>query len=105
MVLSQDKVLQRFVEQIIDDDKVGWAWFNSVSWSRTSKRPAEVWRESGGAVLRRDAAPGRARAVLTWTLFQRVPLWQSLAPIVHATVHGGFWKNFTHFLCERVLGS
>ena len=37
IIFSQDKVLQRFVEQIVDDDKEGWTWFNSVSWSRTSK--------------------------------------------------------------------
>ena len=42
MVLSQDKVLQRFVEQTIDDVKVGLAEFNTASCSRTSRRKSDV---------------------------------------------------------------
>ena len=37
---------------------------------------------------------------------QRAPcIWQSLARCVHATVHGGFWKDLTHFLREGVFAS
>ena len=60
MILSQDKVLQRFVEQIIDDSRWAWTGFNSASWSRPSKRG------SGGAALRRDQF---ARAVKISTSF------------------------------------
>ena len=77
------QVLERLVEQTMGDeeeifkvsfqDRVG---FNSASWSRTAKRG------SGGAVLRRDAAPGRSRAVLTWKFghyFYELLFWQALA--------------------------
>ena len=91
-----DRVLQRVVEQIIDDDMVGWAGFKIALWSRTS------WRWSGGAVLRRDAAPGRARAVLTWKFghcFYELLFWQTLA-LVFMRPFGGFRKNFPRFLRE-----
>ena len=45
-VFSMDRVLQRLAEQIIEDDILGRAGFNSASWSRTARRA------SGGAVLR-----------------------------------------------------
>ena len=57
MVLSQNKVLQRFVEQIVDDLCWAWTGFNSASRSRTSSAPRlsrAVWRGSSGAVLRRE---------------------------------------------------
>ena len=54
VLFSQDKVLQRCVEQIIDDIGPGQG-FNSASWSRTA------WRGSGGAVLRRDHVTRTAR--------------------------------------------
>ena len=61
-VFSLDRFLQRLAKQIFDDYMVGKAGCNTASWIRTARRG------SGGAVLRRDAAPGRARAVLTWKL-------------------------------------
>ena len=61
------------------DDILGRAGFNGSSLSRTARRG------TGGAVLRRDAAPGRVRAVLTWKpghqFFEPHCIWQSLAPV------------------------
>ena len=59
MVFSQDKGLQRLVEQIVVDfffvlDRVQ----QRASWSRTT------WRGSGGAVLQRD----RLSHCFTWNL-------------------------------------
>ena len=69
-VFSQNMVLQRFVEQIIDDlDR-----FNSASRSRTSKRPtSEVWRGSGGAVLLHDHHAHDGSHLESWSLFLRGP--------------------------------
>ena len=65
MVLSQEKVSR-------------WAWtgINSVSWSRTSKRPALLlWKSDlslRGAVLRRDQLLALSH-LEAWTLFLRAP--------------------------------
>ena len=100
-VLSQDKVLQRFVEQIIDDDKVVLAGFNSVSWSRTSKRPAsKVCRGSGGAVLRRGhlaraVSPGNPDFTSTSSLF-----WLTLALVFMRQSLEAFGRISCGFLRE-----
>ena len=42
MVYSQDKVRQRFVEQIMEDVIIVGTGFNSASWSRISTRGSDV---------------------------------------------------------------
>ena len=59
-VFFLDGVLQRFVEQVVEDGIfVGKTGFNNASWSRTSMRG------SGGAVLRRGDAFDRISHIST----------------------------------------
>ena len=90
--LSQDKVLQRFVEQFIDDDKVGVDRVQQRFVEQDLDAPrvgSLTW--SGGAVLRRDhlaraVSPGNELLVLGDTCSR-----------VQATVFGGFRKIFLRF--------
>ena len=62
VVLSKDEVLQRFLEEIIDD--LCLVRVQQRFEEQDLERPAsEVWRGSAGAVLRREQA---SRAVLAW---------------------------------------
>ena len=82
-VLCQNKVLQRFVEQIIIDDTVVWTGFNSASRSRTSKRPAlEVFRRDH---LARAVSVGNVDIISASSLF-----WQTLALVYMRQSLGAF---------------
>ena len=103
-VLSQDKVLHRFVEQIIDDDKVGWTGFNSVPWSRTSKRPAScMWQSGVGLVVPFSNVIKFARAVSRGNLDSISSSSSSVRhlPVCFCDSYGGLWKNFLLFLRTR----
>ena len=104
-VFSLDKILQRLVEQIIQDDSWVGTGVNSASWSRTSWRTASVLRGSGGAVFRRV----EARALLTWKpghcFFE--PVAETLLALVFTCLStDAFGKiSCAVLLCEGVLGS
>ena len=82
MVLSQDKVLQCFVEQII--------YVNVVD--RVQQRFEEQDLEALCVFLVQSGM-----GLETWTLLPRAPLLADTCPRVHATVFGGFWMNFLSF--------
>ena len=99
MVLSQDTVRQRYVEQIIDDVKVGLASFDDASW--TSKRPAS--ESDVGLVVPFSDVLKFARAVLPGKLeiISTISFSGRHCPRVHATVHGGSPRKL--FGCFHVV--
>ena len=96
LLLSQNKVLRRFAEQILDDKVVDRAQrFVEQDLKAPCVVLEQAWRGSGGAVLRRGQV---ARAVLAWKPrhhFYELLFWQTFCPLF-ATVHGRFWQ---HFFC------
>ena len=50
-VFSQDKVLQRFVEQIIDDDKVGWTGSTAFRGAELRNAPPRAWWKFGASLV------------------------------------------------------
>ena len=101
-------MLQRFVEQIIEDVIiVGTSGFNSASWRRTS-----TGTSVGAASDVLEASEGMSHIffVLVQSPFCHLeifndPLYLAVTcPCAHAMVHGSFWVNFPRFLREGELG-
>ena len=92
MVLSQNKVLQRFLEQIIDD----------LCLDRVQQRFEDLERPVSFSCS--PAAPFSVVNMLlalshleTWTLLLRAPLLADTCPRVHRQSTENCWKNFLSF--------
>ena len=102
LVFSQNKVLQRFAQQIIDDKVVDRVQqrFEEQDLEAPPRLSRAIWRKSGGAVLPR----GQVARALTWKpghYFYELPCtWQTLAP---DTSVGGFGRISHIFLREGEL--
>ena len=96
LVLSQNKVLQRFAEQILDHKVVNRAQQRFEE--QDPKCPASLSCSLALVWWRRSptwTSCSRSRTE-TWKLFLRAPLLADTRPL-SATVHGGSWNNFQLF--------
>ena len=113
-VLSQDSVLQRFVEQLIFEDVVVEEIFKFFSHSGVGSNSVSGAEPRGALRQKSDVglvAPFSDMIMLlalshgNLDIISASPVPANTCHRIRASVYGNFWKNFLVLVLEGVLGS